>query len=125
MRTKAYAQLFHCIQHELAVASNHCSVEDDSRCLDVLQFAAEVVIFECGIGWARMHRWRMEQRSAELGEAGWCGHGSVRLVLDFGRIYQCDLSVEDSRVEVEGRSTSCKYCRQLEAVVRDQSFRLL
>lgn len=46
MRPEPHAQLRRGIEHELAIAAQDGSVQDDGGCLHVLQSPAEEVVFE-------------------------------------------------------------------------------
>jgi hypothetical protein len=46
MCSEAYSQLLRRIEHQLTIASHNRSVDDNGRCLDILELATEEVMFE-------------------------------------------------------------------------------
>jgi hypothetical protein len=46
MCSEAYSRFLGCIEHHLTIASHNRSIDDNSRCLDILELAAEEVMFE-------------------------------------------------------------------------------
>ena len=62
MCPEANAQFLRCLQHELAVTPHDCSIDHDSRCLDIFNLAAEEVVFESCLRGLWDERWCMERR---------------------------------------------------------------
>lgn len=46
VRAKADAEFLDRVEHEFAVASKHCGVENDGRCLYIFELAADVLMLE-------------------------------------------------------------------------------
>lgn len=62
MCSEANTQFFSCIEHELTVTPYDCSINHNSRCLDIFDLAAEKVMFESCVRGLWDQRWCMEWR---------------------------------------------------------------
>ena len=62
MCSEAHAQLFRSVKHELAVTPYNRGVDYDCRCWNILELAAEKVMFKGCVGGLRDKRWCMEGR---------------------------------------------------------------